>query len=104
MRVWLGGWSDGRGVLSGEAGCLRVQAVRMQPVLGVLLEAHVGGRRVRASCLPQAGRAGRREQHSLGIYLGWDGPLDQVGPPCSRVREQHAGSQAGAKREPMGPC
>lgn len=27
----------------------------------------------------QAGRAGRREQPSLGIYLGWDGPLDQVG-------------------------
>ncbi|KAL4447650.1 hypothetical protein ABPG75_004869 [Micractinium tetrahymenae] len=30
-----------------------------------------------ASFWQQAGRAGRREQHSLGIYLGWDGPLDQ---------------------------
>ena len=33
----------------------------------------------------QAGRAGRREQESLGIYLGWDGPLDQVRSALRRV-------------------
>lgn len=30
-----------------------------------------------ASLWQQAGRAGRREQPSIGIYVGWDGPLDQ---------------------------
>ena len=32
-----------------------------------------------AALWQQAGRAGRREQACLGVYLGWDGPLDQVG-------------------------
>lgn len=35
-----------------------------------------------ASLWQQAGRAGRREQACLGIYLGWDGPLDQVSCAC----------------------
>lgn len=30
-----------------------------------------------ASLWQQAGRAGRREQHSLSIYVAFDGPLDQ---------------------------
>ena len=30
-----------------------------------------------ASLWQQAGRAGRREQPSISIYVGWDGPLDQ---------------------------
>ena len=30
-----------------------------------------------ASLWQQAGRAGRREQPSLSIYIGFDGPLDQ---------------------------
>ena len=30
-----------------------------------------------ASLWQQAGRAGRRNQHSLSVYVGWDGPLDQ---------------------------
>jgi DEAD/DEAH box helicase domain-containing protein len=30
-----------------------------------------------ASLWQQAGRAGRRNQHSLAFYVGWDGPLDQ---------------------------
>lgn len=33
-------------------------------------------------CMVQAGRAGRREQASLSLYLGWDGPLDQVSLAC----------------------
>lgn len=32
-----------------------------------------------ASLWQQAGRAGRRGQPSISLYLGWDGPLDQVG-------------------------
>lgn len=39
---------------------------------------HLPWPRPLAGCCAQAGRAGRREQESLGIYLGWDGPLDQV--------------------------
>ncbi len=30
-----------------------------------------------ASLWQQAGRAGRREQPSVSIYIGFDGPLDQ---------------------------
>ena len=30
-----------------------------------------------ASLWQQAGRAGRREQPSISIYIGFDGPLDQ---------------------------
>jgi len=30
-----------------------------------------------ASLWQQAGRAGRRSQHSLSVYVGFDGPLDQ---------------------------
>lgn len=52
-----------------------------------------------ASLWQQAGRAGRREQASLGIYLGWDGPLDQVtwdgGWAGRPVWVRHAAAAAG---------
>lgn len=38
---------------------------------------HLGFPGTVASLWQQAGRAGRREQESLSIYVAWDGPLDQ---------------------------
>ena len=38
---------------------------------------HLGFPGSYASFKQQAGRAGRREQTSLGIFVAWDGPLDQ---------------------------
>lgn len=51
-----------------------------------------------AGPLLQAGRAGRREQPSLGIYLGWDGPLDQVLERAGASSGRREGMQGGAAR------
>ena len=41
------------------------------------LTLHLGFPGSVASLWQQAGRAGRREQASLSVYVAWDGPLDQ---------------------------
>ena len=46
--------------------CLGAETVRARAAAGSV-----------ASLWQQAGRAGRREQPSLSIYIGFDGPLDQ---------------------------
>jgi DEAD/DEAH box helicase domain-containing protein len=45
---------------------------------GLDVTLHLGFPGSIASLWQQAGRAGRREQACLSIYVGWDGPLDQV--------------------------
>ncbi|KAL6746607.1 hypothetical protein V8C86DRAFT_1481591 [Haematococcus lacustris] len=85
IKVYRGGYSpaDRRLVEQGlHSGALLAVAATNALELGVDVGAldvtlHLGFQGSLASLRQQAGRAGRREQPSLALYVAFDGPLDQ---------------------------
>lgn len=85
VSVYRGGYSaeerrkvEGRLFRGDLLGVAATNALELGVDIGSLdVTLHLGFPGSYASFKQQAGRAGRREQTSLGIFVAWDGPLDQ---------------------------
>lgn len=85
VQAYRGGYSAGQRrqietqLFFGEIrGVAATNALELGIDVGALdVSLHLGHPGAVASLWQQAGRAGRREQHALSVYVAFDGPLDQ---------------------------